>query len=661
MRRRSVLGATLAVVLGVGTGSAVALLTPADDPPPADEVVKVAGSRSESARGVLGGPATRARLRPASALAVEPSGDLLIAQSTRILEVGRSGRLRLWPAPDRGDAQVPRRLAATADGQALGLTRSDLFRYERRSGTVLRMLTHDTVGSMTDLAVGADGTVYLTTEHNRVYAIDGAAVRAGRVGDDDLRVVAGTGAAGFAGDGGPATEAELDEPSAVTVTGDGTVYVADSGNRRIRAIAPDGTIDTVAGGSLDPACATGSADDSYVGPVTALRARPDGSVLVAETRSREHLGLRGQVRLRVLRADGGLAELDPGFLPSQALTTDAVGNAYASDVGSGEVYRISSSATGRVTPGACREVVARGQVDDVTLLTEAPARYVASLGGDTFAYATERAVYVSSGGRGRRVFEAPADAELGGIAPAGGRLLVWCRYPGGDPDGAVLFLVDRRGDSEPLVTSSAGESFDTGLPLRGEGIAGAAYDARDRTVVFSSGSEVFRLDGRTLDRLPWEGIFRGLVRGAGDRWYALRGGAGTETGVYRLSGDRGDPEPVLTRRSSPAPPPFQVIPTLTGNPDDRPEVDVAAFGVAGDGTVYALSRGDLSGLLLRVRPTGGTDLAAGDGTAGPIGGGADADPGTGSIGRAVDVAVDGDTVYLAGDGGVVRARMAADE
>ncbi|MQA79805.1 MAG: PQQ-binding-like beta-propeller repeat protein [Streptosporangiales bacterium] len=658
--RRSLLGGTLAVVVGVGAGSAVSFLTATDEQPPADEVVKVAGARSDSARGVLGGPATRAQLRPASPMAVEPSGDLLIAQSTRIVEVGRSGRLRLWPAPAGEDVPIPRRLVATGDGRVLGQGHDDLFSYERRSGAVRSVLTSETVGTMYDLAVAADGTVYVATDDNRVYALDAGAVRAGRVGDNDLRVVAGTGAAGFAGDGGPATEAMLDEPSALTVTGDGTVYVADSGNRRIRAIDPDGTIDTVAGGPLDPACATGSAVDSYVGPVTAMLARPDGSVLVAETRSREQLGFRGQVRLRVLRADGGLAELDPGFLPSQALTTDAAGNAYASAMGTGEVYRIPSSAAGRVTPGACREVVAPGQVDDVTRLTEAPALHVASLGRERFAYATDEAVYVSSGGRGRRVFEPPADAEIGGIAPAGDQLLVWCGYSGGDPDGAVLFLVDRRGDVEPLVTSNAGESFDTGLPLRGEGVSGAAYDARDRTVVFSSGSETFRLDGTKLDRLPWDGDFSALVRGEGDQWYGLRP-TGSESGVYRLSGDGAEPEPVITRRSSAVLPPYQVVPTLSGNPDDRPDVGVTDFGVAGDGTVYALPQGDLAGLLLRVRPTGGTDVAAGDGTAGPIGGGVDADPGTGSIGRPVDVAVDGDTVYLAGAAGVVRVRMSADE
>src|SRR5215212_7108367 len=60
-------------------------------------------------------------------------------------------------------------------------------------------------------------------------------------------VVAGTGAAGFSGDGGAATQAQLRNPSGVGVAPDGTVYIADSGNLRVRAVAPGGTISTVAG------------------------------------------------------------------------------------------------------------------------------------------------------------------------------------------------------------------------------------------------------------------------------------------------------------------------------------------------------------------------------------------------------------------------------
>jgi len=62
-----------------------------------------------------------------------------------------------------------------------------------------------------------------------------------------LLVVAGNGKAGFSGDGGRALHAELDLPRGMVMAPNGTLYFADTGNNRIRAIAPDGIISTIAG------------------------------------------------------------------------------------------------------------------------------------------------------------------------------------------------------------------------------------------------------------------------------------------------------------------------------------------------------------------------------------------------------------------------------
>ncbi len=62
-----------------------------------------------------------------------------------------------------------------------------------------------------------------------------------------IKTVAGTGAAGFSGDGGPASNAAINNPSDVTVDGVGNVYIADSKNHRIRVFQTNGVITTVAG------------------------------------------------------------------------------------------------------------------------------------------------------------------------------------------------------------------------------------------------------------------------------------------------------------------------------------------------------------------------------------------------------------------------------
>lgn len=64
--------------------------------------------------------------------------------------------------------------------------------------------------------------------------------------DGTITTVAGSGAAGFNGDGGP-TRARLNKPGGVSVTPDGGLFIADTSNQRIRRVAPDGTISTVAG------------------------------------------------------------------------------------------------------------------------------------------------------------------------------------------------------------------------------------------------------------------------------------------------------------------------------------------------------------------------------------------------------------------------------
>jgi hypothetical protein len=72
-------------------------------------------------------------------------------------------------------------------------------------------------------------------------------------------VLAGTGQAGFSGDGGPAAQATLNDPSDVAQGPAGVIHVADSGNDRVRRVGPDGIIRTVAGGGTEDPDAGGLA------------------------------------------------------------------------------------------------------------------------------------------------------------------------------------------------------------------------------------------------------------------------------------------------------------------------------------------------------------------------------------------------------------------
>ena len=65
-----------------------------------------------------------------------------------------------------------------------------------------------------------------------------------------ITTVAGSGAAGFGGDSGPATDAQIENPNGVAIDAAGAILIADRTNDRVRRVDPDGTISTIAGGGL---------------------------------------------------------------------------------------------------------------------------------------------------------------------------------------------------------------------------------------------------------------------------------------------------------------------------------------------------------------------------------------------------------------------------
>lgn len=298
-----------------------------------------------------GGPATAAPLSGASAVAVMPDGGFLIGDGTRVRRVSPTGVISTVAggneqgfAGDGGPATKAElasvsSLAVTPDGGFLILDGgNDRVRRVSPDGVISTVAGNGQSGytgdggsaTATQLAAGGiaampDGGFLIADSGNN---------RVRRVAPDGLiSTVAGTGQQGFAGDGGPATSAQLDDPTSVAAMANGGYLIADMRNGRIRRVGPDGVISTVAGnrdGSFGDIGGQvgGQATNVVLSDPAGVAVTPDGGFLISE-------GNRGRI-LRVapdgiisVVAGGHPTSTDPLFLGDGRLANTATIRPYA--------------------------------------------------------------------------------------------------------------------------------------------------------------------------------------------------------------------------------------------------------------------------------------------------------------------------------------------
>ena len=150
-----------------------------------------------------------------------------------------------------------------------------------------------------------------------------------------ISTVAGTGREGLSGDGGPATAARLDHPSAVARLADGSVAIADQRNGRVRLVDPSGRITTLVTGRW----------------ADAVAAAPDGGVLVVEALNNRVLHVTRAGVITVVAGDGTRGFAGDGGPAVAARLSRPTGVAVAPDGailiadGSGHVRRVAADGT----------------------------------------------------------------------------------------------------------------------------------------------------------------------------------------------------------------------------------------------------------------------------------------------------------------------------
>jgi len=251
-----------------------------------------------------GGPASGAQLNGASAVAVDSSNNVYVADSAMIHKVNSAGVISV--------------IAGTGFPGFSG-----------DGGPATSAAVRQPMG----LAVDSANALYIAdTGNNRIRKISSFGV---------INTIAGTGTAGFSGDGGPATSAVLSGPTGVFVDATGNVLIADTGNHRIRQITTDGAIHTIAGTGIPGFSGdAGVPTSAQLNSPFAVRLDTSGAVYISDTANN---------RIRKIASSGitGTTSGPTGFAISNFAGTSEMtaGNSGLTTVGYGRILPASGSTT----------------------------------------------------------------------------------------------------------------------------------------------------------------------------------------------------------------------------------------------------------------------------------------------------------------------------
>ncbi len=365
----------------------------------------------------------------------------------------------------------------------------------RRAGSLARMLTTiDLPGrsQLFDVEAAPDGSALVAFPHGDVI------VRVAPGGSQSI--VAGTGVEGFSGDGGPATAAQLGDPTGIALAPDGTLYIAEEANFRVRKVAPDGTISTVAGTGVPGFSGDlGAATLAQLSFAERIAVASDSSLLILDGQRVRRVGNDGIINtvagngLVGFSGDGGPAT--NASLNAASISAAPDGGFYVADFNNHRVRRVGpdgvintvadySAQNGQpvsVRPtrdgglliglqfvgGRTPQVdLLRSDGKTVTIAGGGPSPIVENIPATQAALTAMRGVALAPDGS---LFIAPGDG--------GSRLLrVSPALPGFDgtayliasPDGSVLYLFDSEGKHLRTVNAlTGGVLFEFGYDVEG--------------------------------------------------------------------------------------------------------------------------------------------------------------------------------------------------
>jgi uncharacterized protein (TIGR03437 family) len=259
----------------------------------ANNVISTAAGNGLFSYGGDGGAAASAQLNAPQGVAVDPSGNLYIADTSNnaIRKVAANG------------------IISTVAGTGI-------------SGGAAAGNGANQFNGPLGMAADSGGNVYIADSQNaRVVKLSSGGIQT---------VVAGSGTAGYGGDGGAATSAQFNSPTGVAVDSSGNLYIADFGNNRIRKVSASGTVTTIAGnGNSGYSGDGGLATGALLNLAQGVAVDGAGNVYIADT---------GNNAIRRV-TPAGIINTIALIVNPVAIATDSLGNLYVTDAGS-LVYQI---------------------------------------------------------------------------------------------------------------------------------------------------------------------------------------------------------------------------------------------------------------------------------------------------------------------------------
>ena len=274
------------------------------------------------------------------------------------------------------------------------------------------------------VAVDGVGNVYVVdTGNHRIRRVTPAGV---------ITTIAGTGTGGFSGDGGRAASAQLLSPQGIAVDNRGTLYVADTGNNRIRRITTDGTISTLAGNGVEDQSPEGlPATHAALNQPAAVAVDNALNVYIAEADRVLRIAADGTLRTvaGALYSTGfngdGIPAVSALLDSPSGIAVDAAGSVFIADTDNHRVRKVGSDGTITTLAGTGRDAIAGDGGPATAALINSP-RGVA-VGADGAVYVGDRGnqrirkilangtiTTVAGGGETRPQFGRATRAELGG-------------------------------------------------------------------------------------------------------------------------------------------------------------------------------------------------------------------------------------------------------